>query len=355
MAWAVNKYGYINAKLRAQLSKRVGEEQFQHMISAGSIAEALQVLEGTEYGSAFGVYHETGDMKMVERELVRDEIEALAKLRSAVDEEIIGIIDAFLERYEIETLKDALRYWFDRSVRKRGVEDKVLYMLRGPIVHDIDFSAVVYAGDVNDVSEQLAGTPYQNIMQEHLPAALETGSLFEAECGLENLYFQRLTKKIDKLTGKDREIAEHIIGIQVDMENITRLSRYARFFKERGGGDTGMFIPGGKNVGLEELRAASAAKSPRDFVQTTITQYYNAPRLFEGAGKERDDSFFVLLLSVLQDIFITEVTKLLRGYPFTIGIVLAYCFIKQHEMRKIMSVLNAKYYGIDEGRMGELI
>ena len=43
MAWAVNKYGYINAKLRAQLSKRVRDDQFRNMINSGSLTEALQV------------------------------------------------------------------------------------------------------------------------------------------------------------------------------------------------------------------------------------------------------------------------------------------------------------------------
>lgn len=355
MTWAVNKYGYINAKLRAQLSKRLRDDQFRNMINAGSLTEALQVLEGTEYGSAFDVYHETGDIKMVERELVRHEIDVLSKLRSSLDEDITGIIDSFLERYEIETLKDALRYWFDRNVRKRDVEDNVLYMLKEPILHDIDFTALVYAGGAEEVEEQLEGSPYRDIIRDVLPAVPEKGSLFELECRLENRYFRRIAEKISRLKERDRDIAENIIGIQVDMENITRLSRYVRFFRESGGCDAGMFISGGRNLKVEELKTASAEKSPQDFVKNAVTRYYGAPRVFDEKGNEREDSFFVLLLSVLQDIFISEVTKLLRGYPFTIGIVLAYCFMKQNEIKKIMSVLNAKYYGVDEMRMGELI
>ena len=355
MAWAVNKYGYINAKLRAQLSKRLRDDQFQSMISAGSLTEALQVLDGTEYSSSFGIYHETGDIKMVELELIRHEISVLGKLRSSVDEDVTGIIDSFLERYEIETLKDALRYWFDRTVRKRDVEDNVLYMLRGPILNDIDFSAIVYAGSVEEVAEQLEGTPYQVVIRESLPAVTETGSLFHVECRLENRYFQRIAQKIAGMKGRDREIAEHIIGIQVDMENITRLSRYVRFFREGGGCDTEMFLAGGKNIDAGELQTASESASPQDFVKNIISTYYGASRLIDGTGRERQDNFFLVLLSVLQDIFLTEVTKLLKGYPFTIGIVLAYCFMKQHELKKIMSVLNAKYYGVDETRMGELV
>lgn len=355
MAWAVNKYGYINAKLRALLSKRISREQFSTMIGAGSLTEALQVLNGTEYGTAFNVYHETGDIKMVELELVRREIESLMSLRKTLDEDVVDIINGFLEGYELSALKDALRYWFDRSVRNRPVDDHVLYMMKDPIVFPIDYSAVVYADTPKDVVSLLEGTPYRQIVNDLLSEVLEGTTLFPVESRLDNLYFKRLFDKIDALSEKDRVIARRIIGIQVDMENIARLSRLIRLDGVNGPLREGTFVPGGSNIDVKELKTAAASKSPREFIKNTVTAYYGTPGIFEGKERERDDTFFVLLLSVLQDIFIDEVMKLLKGYPFTVGIVLAYCFIKQHETTKITAVLNAHYYGIDETRMREMV
>jgi len=42
---------------------------------------------------------------------------------------------------------------------------------------------------------------------------------------------------------------------------------------------------------------------------------------------------------------------MLSGYPFTVGIVLAYFVLKRNEMRKVRSILNAKYYKLSEERL----
>ncbi len=355
MAWAVTKYGYINAKLRAQLSKRIQPEQFQQMVQASNITETLQILQKTEYEEAFSIYHETGDIKMVEKELIRHEIEAFQRIRSYLADDVLGIIESFLERYEVDTVKDSIRYWFDRLVRNRNVDDHTIYMNDDRIVHEINYSAIVYAANAEEIQEELAATPYGKAVTEELSNAVESGSLFALECALENIYYTRLSEKIDRLSGKDRDIARSIIGIQIDMENITRLSRVMRFFKDTEKCEGQLFISGGKNINSEELHRVSKSDSPLESVSTIIRTYYAVPGMFDGKEKAREDTFFVMLLSVLQEIFTTEVMKLLPGYPFTIGIVLAFCFIKQNEMKKIRALLNAKYYKVDESRMQEIV
>jgi vacuolar-type H+-ATPase subunit C/Vma6 len=41
----------------------------------------------------------------------------------------------------------------------------------------------------------------------------------------------------------------------------------------------------------------------------------------------------------------TEFLKLISGYPFTIGIILVYFFMKNRESQFIIALLNGKYYG----------
>jgi vacuolar-type H+-ATPase subunit C/Vma6 len=45
------------------------------------------------------------------------------------------------------------------------------------------------------------------------------------------------------------------------------------------------------------------------------------------------------------------VRHLLAGYPFTIGILLAYFVLKSAEIRRIQTVLNAKFYNWPEERI----
>ena len=50
-----------------------------------------------------------------------------------------------------------------------------------------------------------------------------------------------------------------------------------------------------------------------------------------------------------------RVHRILAGYPFTIGITLSYFVLKRNELKKIRTVLNAKYYGIEQERIESMI
>ena len=73
----------------------------------------------------------------------------------------------------------------------------------------------------------------------------------------------------------------------------------------------------------------------------------------EAGGRPRlaVPSRFDLLERVLREILLIEVRRVLGGYPFTIGIVLAYFILKGEEIRRIMTVLNAKAYDWPQDRI----
>jgi V/A-type H+-transporting ATPase subunit C len=54
---------------------------------------------------------------------------------------------------------------------------------------------------------------------------------------------------------------------------------------------------------------------------------------------------------LLQEILDREVRKILGGYPFTIGIILAYSLLERRETSRIVTILNAKLYELDPERV----
>ena len=62
-------------------------------------------------------------------------------------------------------------------------------------------------------------------------------------------------------------------------------------------------------------------------------------------------SRLLLVERILGQILSLEINRVLMGYPFTIGIILAYFILKDNEIKKIMTILNAKYYGIGSDRI----
>ena len=53
-----------------------------------------------------------------------------------------------------------------------------------------------------------------------------------------------------------------------------------------------------------------------------------------------------LIEDMLNQILMIEVKNTLVGYPFTIGIVIAYLLLKRIEIKNLVSLLNLKYYEI---------
>ena len=75
MVGTLSKYSFINAKLRARISKILPDETFNRLAKATSLDAALAVLRETPFAGLEGIYSTTGDLKQAELELLKNEIE----------------------------------------------------------------------------------------------------------------------------------------------------------------------------------------------------------------------------------------------------------------------------------------
>ena len=112
-------------------------------------------------------------------------------------------------------------------------------------------------------------------------------------------------------------------------------------------------IPGGGfNVHTVESIYRSGGASAGAIVEALTDRYGGSRALTD----ESDDSRRLTLLSfMLQEVLLQEIHRVLGGYPFTIGIVLAYVFLRQNEARMISTVINARAYGLDPAAVGALL
>ena len=75
MASPLSKYSFINAKLRARISKILPDETFSQLAKAPFLDEALALLRETPFAGLEEIYSATGDLKQAELELLKNEIE----------------------------------------------------------------------------------------------------------------------------------------------------------------------------------------------------------------------------------------------------------------------------------------
>jgi V/A-type H+-transporting ATPase subunit C len=356
MPGPLKTYAFINAKLRSRISKILPEQFIRQMIRARSLAETVQMLGETDFAPVQQVYKRTGDIKSAELELMRKELSIYLELENLVEEQIRGFLRALSERFEAENLKNALRLWFDRSLRGREVEEARGYLLRRRIHHRIDLDGIIGSETLEQAADRLEGTPYAAILKQQAAAVMEAESLFPLELAIDRYLYGRLAQAADQLGSRDREIARRLIGVEIDLQNVSWLIRFKHFYSLEAERALGSTLPGGLNLSPELMRRIyKAERTDRQVSALVGKRYPEIAPLLASQEQTKLGARLTVFERILEQIMTIEVRKILTGYPFTIGIVLAYFILKSNEIRKIMTVLNAKFYEWPEERIQALV
>jgi V/A-type H+-transporting ATPase subunit C len=355
MATPLRKYAFVNAKLRARISKLLSEHTLLEMARVYSLEEALSLLRDTPYSILDDIYRKTGDLKLGEMELLKDEIGIYAEVQKYVLDDARAVVRALLQQYEIDNLKNSLRIYFDRKIRKRDIDTSFLYLIREKIVHVIPIERIVNAENFSEVAQALSATPYGGIVEKYGNVVLHDGSLFRLEIALDHHYYSSLLSAVKNLESRDRREARRIIGVEIDLANINWIIRFKRFYSIPLEEVMSLVIPGGLQVRGMRLKDAYSSESTTKILQDIVKSDYPGIGSLLSSQATDGPSRLLLIERVLEQILMHESRRMLSGYPFTIGIVLSYFIFKKNEIKKVRAILNAKQYHIPEDRIKDII
>jgi V/A-type H+-transporting ATPase subunit C len=351
MAGPLTKYAFIAAKLRTRLSKILSSEFLDKLVRAHTLVEAIQLLPNTDFADVEVIYEKTGDLKMGELELLKHEILLFEEVIRHVTGEVEEFCRALLLRYEIDNLKNILRLWFDRIVRKRGIEEASDYIYRERIINDLHIEELLNAEDIDSITKVLGDTPYVTFINDNRDEIQLKNSLFSVEIALDKYYYTNLLKCVDLLAANDAEIAHRLIGVEIDMLNINWIVRFKTLYNISLEDAFKYMIPLGYSLNKDTLGAAFRSDNITDLVTEFIKKKYaNLSPFLKIQGQDMH-SRLELIERILEEIMRYEVQRVLTGNPFTIGIILAYFILKKWEIKKVMTILNAKLYGLEAERI----
>ena len=340
----LSKYSLVNAKVRARLSTLLSPEQINRLAEARDLAEFYAALDGTIYERIFSRPEITFDPRVGERLLLEQEVEWHTELLQDLRRAERDLIAHFLEKYEIENLKVALRI----REGNRG-EEEMNYIIRRDLPHALPYQAISETGSLEQALSLLSGTPYFAAVNAVLDDYKTRGTLFPVEIGLEIDYYRRLKQRVEALAKRDREIARHIMGLEIDQKNIGWLIRLKFYYDIPLGELLDYNIPGGYKMTREKLRQSFKAESIREVLSVALEKSYRAAA--DILIREEKLSRLYLLEIILWTYLLGEARKILGGFPFTIGTVLAYLVLKRTEIRNIISILNGKVYKMGRGEI----
>ena len=175
------------------------------------------------------------------------------------------------------------------------------------------------------------------------------------EVAFDHFYYGNLLSAAKKLDRRDRNIVIRLTGVEIDLQNINWLIRLKNFYDLPLDAVMATMVPGGFNLNQVLIGELYRAQNVTSVLQDFIKGKY--PGLSALLSSQTSDSYSRLLLihRILEEIIKQEVQRILAGYPFTIGIILAYFILKRNELKKIRTILNAKKYDIQQQRIESLI
>jgi V/A-type H+-transporting ATPase subunit C len=351
MPTAINTYAFINAKLRARISKLLPESLFNQMARSYSLQEALAHLRGTPYAVLDEIYRKTGDLKLGELELLREEIRIFLDVAKHLRGEPLAVVQSLLLGYEMENVKNALRIFFDRKIRQRTVDSSVLYLLRERIVNDISIDGIINAENLGDVLAAVEPASYSATVAERGEDVLRDGTLFRLEIALDHFYYGNLLGAVRRLDNRDSKEASRIIGVEIDLVNINWIIRFQKFYGLGSKDVLSFLVPGGYQLTGARIQKAFTSQNVTGLIQDVVKSGYPGFQSLLSSQPADSVSRLLLVERVLEQILMYETRRILMGYPFTIGVVLAYFIFKKSEIKKIRTILNAKLYRIPEDRI----
>jgi vacuolar-type H+-ATPase subunit C/Vma6 len=170
----LTKYAYANAKIRAMLSRLLEPKFFESLVSSRSYPEALELLRKTQYSSVVENADPEGcDLDRIEKRFAGFDEAAFRKVSSVLQPAESRFVLLLLEKFEVEALKVALRFWY-----KKPAQDAARFLPDHAIVHAIDYGKIVRAQSLEELIVLLAETPYFRPLARARDKFKEKGSLF---------------------------------------------------------------------------------------------------------------------------------------------------------------------------------
>lgn len=330
------KYAFANAKARALLSTLYTAQSLDRLVSAGDATELAEELKKSGYyrQGAEAFLSTDFDLVQAERAFVKEDIALYRKviraLQGPAERQLITLL---MERYELDDLKFLLRVWH----RKMDI-DVEPFLSGETIIHPIDARKLLQCQSIEQVIIVLEKTPYRSALVRAIEPYKEKGSAFVLDSALDKDYYERLLIALDELSSVDRKVSGRLIGIEIDIANLTWMMRMRTYYNAGMKEMLDGVVPGGAHLKPSVIRDFSASPdSATEDVGISFGPYGPLKSLTDAQG-----TFFE---QFLYNILRKEIGRALAGFPFTIGTILGYLMLKRRETRTILSLLAAKRLG----------
>jgi V/A-type H+-transporting ATPase subunit C len=329
----VRSYAVIHARVRALYARLLTMKTWHELYEAPDLNALLDILAKTVYSP----YLDIGEHELTPRRAVYQIKGHLADTYRRVihlsPEPGRQLLIQLWRLFEVDNLKAILR----------GIETKASW-------HRVQFTLfpmgeetvlpgeeMLEAGGLPQAIELLHGTPYYATLHHALERYRAEQSLFPLEIALDLDYHRELWHDINQLTSLDREHALRLVGNLIDMNNLLWAIRYRVYHHLSEEEIINYTLPFGYRVRDRDIRAIAAGASIAPIVSRLYPEIENV-----GALLEQPRAGLAELERQLQRHIMQECHNAFIGYPFHVGIPVAYVLLNEQEIYDLTVLIEAK-------------
>lgn len=328
-------YSGITTKIRAMQAKLLTAADYNNIANLRTVLEVIEYLKEkpayTKYINRMdtSLYHR-GD---VEKVLTQSFYDDYTRIFRFVGMEQKKFLKTYWKRYEIDLINYCLRIVFNHYDvpfdidYKKEIFDKY---------SQLSVSKLVLSRNVEELVDNLKGTEYYSPLQTLRESGAAT--LYDYDLTLELYYFSMMWKEEKRLLkGKERELFIKDYGIRIDLTNLQWIYRAKKYYNMLPPDIYMMMIPIQYRFSKEEFKALVEAPSVEEFIKQVGNTRYGKKISFEEGHMLEQQCREILKAAYLSD---------RRRDPYSVASINAYLFLKEGEIRKIVSALECIRYGL---------
>jgi V/A-type H+-transporting ATPase subunit C len=330
----VSGYAAIQARVRVMYSTLLTPQFETGLCEVDDLPGLVRLLKETPYGPYLTGVDEADFTPRRTAYQVKNKLADtyLTIIRSTPKNARTLLIELF-RHFEIDNLKAILRATVAGSDRNQ-VED-ILFPLGSLSVHPV--KKLLEAETVEAAVSQLTHTPYYDTLSYAMKRYSDEHSLFPLEVALDLNYWRQMWNDASYLKGRDKAQALHILGLLIDMNNLMWAMRYRVYHHLSEEEVINYTLPFGYHVRDDDIRSIAAGADITRVIGRIYPELDNLADL-----SERPENELPRLELQLQRLLWEQLNAVFIGYPFHIGLPLAYVLLLELELQDLTVLIEAK-------------
>lgn len=331
MPMGVPQYILPNVHIRAMVGRLLNDETWRELDSARDLPGMLAILTRTTYALQLANLESNRPLELLEARLNADLAMRFARVIALVpvaDRPLVVILKQF---YEVDNIKTILR----GLEAGESIDKMKSFLFPLGSAASLDLDQLVRSDSVTDLVLKVQGTPYGNAMRHALERYQDEHRLFPLEVALDLDYYRRLWLAIQQSRGTSRRWAELLIGTWYDVTNVMWALRYRYYHKLSLAEIINYTLPYGYRSNDTVIRAIAEGEDV-----TPLLRRVWGPDVPEVSTYQ--DGWLPKLEAWLHRYHARHARTALLGYPFHLGVVLAFIILKRYEVQDLMVLAEAK-------------